>query len=64
LTTSSRRDTKLEQVRVCANIGIECVGYNPEKRPDTRYIIETLREMDHICGLIEADLCASSANPV
>ncbi|CAL4995414.1 unnamed protein product [Urochloa decumbens] len=58
---ASRRDIQLEQVRVCAKIGIECIDSNPEKRPVTRCIIETLREMDHTYGLNEAELCTSSA---
>ncbi|CAM0958877.1 unnamed protein product [Alopecurus aequalis] len=38
----SKRDGQLEQVRVCAEIAIECTDLNPMKRPDTQHIIDRL----------------------
>ncbi|CAM0958928.1 unnamed protein product [Alopecurus aequalis] len=35
-------DGQLEQVRVCAEIGIECTDPDPMKRPDTQHIINRL----------------------
>jgi hypothetical protein len=42
---NSLRDGELEQVRVCAKIGIECTNLNPAKRPDTQHIINRLNEV-------------------
>ena len=58
------QDTELNQVRVCAKIGVECRDFNPAKRPVTQYIIETLYEMEQTYGFIETDLCTSSATHV
>ncbi|KAM0843923.1 hypothetical protein ACQ4PT_057383 [Festuca glaucescens] len=44
---NSLRDEELEQVRVCAKIGIECTNLNPAKRPDTQHIINRLDEAEH-----------------
>uniref|UniRef100_A0ACD5Y3R8 Uncharacterized protein n=1 Tax=Avena sativa TaxID=4498 RepID=A0ACD5Y3R8_AVESA len=40
----SPSDVQLKQVRVCAEIGIECIDSNPAKRPDTQHIINILKE--------------------
>jgi hypothetical protein len=49
---NSLRDGELEQVRVCAKIGIECTNLNPAKRPDTQHIINRLDEVrDHSRGI-------------
>ncbi|KAK1606933.1 hypothetical protein QYE76_030606 [Lolium multiflorum] len=43
----SYEDTQLEQVRVCAEIGIGCGDFNPAKRPaSTHNIIERLKETE------------------
>ncbi|TVU26620.1 hypothetical protein EJB05_29174, partial [Eragrostis curvula] len=57
---TSQGDTRLEPIRVCAKIGIECTDFNPVKRPDTRRIIERLDEMEHTYGIILADFFTSS----
>ncbi|KAM3371757.1 hypothetical protein ACQJBY_018921 [Aegilops geniculata] len=36
---------QLEQVSVCTKIGIECMEFNPEKRPDAQGIIDMLDKM-------------------
>ncbi|OQU83026.1 hypothetical protein SORBI_3005G063600 [Sorghum bicolor] len=54
------QDIELNQVRVCAQIGVECSDFNPAKRPVMQYIIETLYEMEQTYGFIETDLCTSS----
>uniref|UniRef100_A0ACD5U825 Uncharacterized protein n=1 Tax=Avena sativa TaxID=4498 RepID=A0ACD5U825_AVESA len=38
----SHRDEQMKQVRVCAEIGIKCISFEPMKRPDTQYIINRL----------------------
>ncbi|KAF7045610.1 hypothetical protein CFC21_054692 [Triticum aestivum] len=38
----SQGDKQLVQVRVCAEIAIECADFNPAKRPDTQHIIDRL----------------------
>ncbi|XP_066342719.1 cysteine-rich receptor-like protein kinase 10 [Miscanthus floridulus] len=58
------QDTELNQVRVCAKIGVECSDFNPAKRPVTQYIIETLYEMEKTYGFIETDLCIPSTTHV
>ncbi|TVU26837.1 hypothetical protein EJB05_29402, partial [Eragrostis curvula] len=58
---TSLGDARLEPVRVCAEIGIECIDFNPEKRPDTQCILERLAEMERIYGFMKIDLCTSTA---
>ncbi|CAM0958874.1 unnamed protein product [Alopecurus aequalis] len=40
----SHSDVQLQQVRVCAEIAIECIDSNPAKRPNTQHIINILKE--------------------
>jgi hypothetical protein len=40
-------------------IGNRCIDPNPVDRPDTLYVIGRLDEMEHTCGFIETDICAS-----
>ncbi|XP_051185807.1 uncharacterized protein [Lolium perenne] len=42
-----------EQVRVCAEIGIECTNFNPAKRPDTEHIISRLDEAENFDKYVE-----------
>lgn len=42
----SQIEVQLEQVRVCAELGIECTNFNPEKRPDTQHIINRIDELE------------------
>ncbi|CAM0878602.1 unnamed protein product [Alopecurus aequalis] len=44
---------QLEQVRVCAEIGIECTNFDPAKRPDTQHIIDRLHETESMDEYIE-----------
>ncbi|TVU26830.1 hypothetical protein EJB05_29395, partial [Eragrostis curvula] len=53
-------DRLLGPVRICAEIGIECINFNRRMRPDTKHIIERLDEMEHTYGIMNVDLCTSS----
>ncbi|KAF7026424.1 hypothetical protein CFC21_038529 [Triticum aestivum] len=55
----SQSNVQLEQVRVCAEIGIECTNFNPAKRPDTQYVINRLAETETIDGYIETGVITS-----
>jgi hypothetical protein len=50
----------MEQIRVCAQIGIECTDNNPAKRPVIQHIIDRLDETESIGGSIET----SESNPL
>ncbi|GJM95201.1 hypothetical protein PR202_ga11909 [Eleusine coracana subsp. coracana] len=50
---------RLEPVRICAEIGIECTDFNPAKRPVTQHIIQRLAEVECTYGLIKSDLFIS-----
>lgn len=54
----------MEQVRACAEIGIECINPNPYERPDTKCIIERLAEIECTYGCIGTELCTPSATDV
>ncbi|GJM95204.1 hypothetical protein PR202_ga11912 [Eleusine coracana subsp. coracana] len=56
---TSQGDRRLEPVRICAEIGIECTEFNPTKRPVTQHIIERLAEMECTYGFIKSDLFIS-----
>lgn len=44
---TSQGNQDYEQIRVCAEIGIECMDFNPEKRPvSMKHIMDRLSEMD------------------
>ncbi|CAO2190811.1 unnamed protein product, partial [Urochloa humidicola] len=60
-TPEGEGDKRLEQVRVCTNIGNECVARNRMMRPSTQRIIEILHETERECGFIETDICTSPA---
>ena len=49
----SHSDIQLQQVRVCTEIGIECIDSNPAKRPDTQNIIDRLNETGSMVGYME-----------
>jgi len=50
----SQSDIQLEQIRVCAEIGIKCTDSNPAKRPQsTQYIIDRLDKTKCMGGYIE-----------
>lgn len=42
----SLEDTRLVQVRICAEISIRCVNYDPKNRPDIKGIIRRLAEIE------------------
>ncbi|KAG0531635.1 hypothetical protein BDA96_04G039500 [Sorghum bicolor] len=58
---TSQGDTRLEQVRVCAEIGLQCIDSDPRKRKTTRCILQKLDEMESRCGFI---LNGISTSPV
>ncbi|KAM3240245.1 hypothetical protein ACQJBY_053752 [Aegilops geniculata] len=60
LQQESQRDIHLEQVRVCAEIAIECADYNPAKRPVTKHIINRLDETESTSGSTETSGSTSS----
>ncbi|KAM3372269.1 hypothetical protein ACQJBY_019253 [Aegilops geniculata] len=45
LKATDQRDTQLDQVRVCAKIGTECMDPDPKKRPAARHIVVRLDKM-------------------
>ncbi|KAM0929068.1 hypothetical protein ACQ4PT_001887 [Festuca glaucescens] len=52
---------RLEQIRVCAELGIHCTEYNPGKRPVTQHIIDQLDEVNIMDGSIETGMSSTSA---
>ncbi|CAO2145655.1 unnamed protein product [Urochloa humidicola] len=60
----SQGGTDLEHVRVCTEIALECLDYNPEKRPTTQRIMEILNEIESRCVSVETDDGTSSATKV
>ncbi|KAF8730982.1 hypothetical protein HU200_016858 [Digitaria exilis] len=58
-TSQGDRDTQLQQIKVCAEIGLECMDSNPEKRPITECINEMLDEIESRCSFVETDTCTS-----
>ncbi|CAD6266943.1 unnamed protein product [Miscanthus lutarioriparius] len=42
----SQRNKELEQIRVCAEIGLECIDSNPRRRPTTEHILDRLYQME------------------
>ncbi|CAN6371397.1 unnamed protein product [Urochloa humidicola] len=58
----SRVDRRLEHLRACIEIGINCMDSNPEKRPLTWRKIQMLDEMECTYGSIEACSLTSLAS--
>lgn len=42
----SQGNKELEQIRVCAEIGLECIHSNPRRRPTTQHILDRLYQME------------------
>lgn len=57
LEGSDQRDTQLEQVRVCTNIGMECMDSDPKKRPAASHIVDRLEKMS---STVETGISSSS----
>uniref|UniRef100_A0ACD5Z7A8 Uncharacterized protein n=1 Tax=Avena sativa TaxID=4498 RepID=A0ACD5Z7A8_AVESA len=57
---NSKRDMHMEQVRVCAQIGIECIDKDPEKRPVMQCIIDRLDGAESSGCSIETNESSSS----
>uniref|UniRef100_A0ACD5ZGC7 Uncharacterized protein n=1 Tax=Avena sativa TaxID=4498 RepID=A0ACD5ZGC7_AVESA len=58
----SKIEIQLEQVRVCAEIGIECTNFDPAKRPDIQHIIKRLEETESMDKYIEIGMITSPQN--
>lgn len=61
----SHLDTQLVQVRVCAEVAMECTDFNPAKRPDTQDIIDRLgatQNADEFATEIGADVETKNSN--
>lgn len=54
----------LEQVKVCAEIGINCTDENPENRPAIQDIIRRLQETDISNSSVRSVASSSSAGQV
>jgi len=57
LEASEQWQVKLEQVKLCTKIGIECMDLDPKKRPVARHIIDRL---DKMASTIETGISGSS----
>lgn len=57
----SREDAMLEQVRVCIELGIQCVEPNPGNRPVTKYMIDRLDEVNIMDVSIKTSVSGTSA---
>ncbi|CAM0958931.1 unnamed protein product [Alopecurus aequalis] len=55
----SHREVQQEQVRVCAEIGIECIDSNPAKRPNMQHIVDRLDKTKIVDGYIETGVITS-----
>lgn len=53
---SSAIDTVLGQIRVCFEISMDCMEFNPEKRPMTKHIIELLMQTECMDEFNETDV--------
>jgi len=42
----SQGNKELEQIRVCAEIGLECIDSNPRRRLTTEHILDRLYQME------------------
>jgi hypothetical protein len=60
LKPSDERETLLEQLRVCMEIGIECMDLDPNKRPAARDIVDRLDKTEH--GVCSGETAISSCD--
>ncbi|GJN35437.1 hypothetical protein PR202_gb24214 [Eleusine coracana subsp. coracana] len=56
---TSQGDIRLEPVRICTEIAIECTDFNPAKRPVTQHLLERLAEVECTYGFMKSDLFIS-----
>uniref|UniRef100_A0ACD5YHJ8 Uncharacterized protein n=2 Tax=Avena sativa TaxID=4498 RepID=A0ACD5YHJ8_AVESA len=57
----SEGQKQLEQLRVCAEIAVECIEFNPAKRPDPQNVIDRLQEVEITYGSIASTGVASTS---
>jgi hypothetical protein len=55
----SLEDTRLQQVRVCAEISMSCVNYDPSKIPNIQSIIKKLDEIEGTDEFTESGVTSS-----
>jgi len=51
----------LEQIRVCAELGIQCVAFNPGNRPVTKHMIGMLDGVNIMDGFVKTGVSSTSA---
>lgn len=51
-----------QQVKVCIEIGIDCMDHDPRKRPTTRYIIDLLDNKREMKQPVRIDICKTICN--
>lgn len=56
-----QEDTLLEQIRVCSELGIQCVEFNPANRPTTKHMIDRLDEVSMMDGSMKIGVSSTSA---
>ncbi|XP_044352180.1 uncharacterized protein [Triticum aestivum] len=59
MVEKSHSDVQMEQVRICAEIAIECIDFNPAKRPDTQHIISRLDQIKIMDGYVKTGMITS-----
>jgi len=52
----------LEHVKVCAEIGFDCMDSDPVKRPMAQHIIEMLDGLEHKHGCFDIDLSTTQVS--
>ncbi|TVU26795.1 hypothetical protein EJB05_29359, partial [Eragrostis curvula] len=57
---TSPEDTRLEHIRECAELAIQCADFDPDKRPDTQHIINRLAEMERVYDFLNTDSAATN----
>ncbi|KAF7033599.1 hypothetical protein CFC21_044683 [Triticum aestivum] len=59
MVEKSHSDVQMEQVRICAEIAIECIDFNAAKRPDTQHIISRLDQIKTMGGYVKTGMITS-----
>nr|XP_020157209.1 disease resistance protein RGA5-like [Aegilops tauschii subsp. strangulata] len=59
MADKSHSDVQMEQVRICAEIAIACIDFNPAKRPDAQHIISRLDQIETMGGYVKTGMITS-----
>ncbi|XBH65367.1 hypothetical protein VPH35_118980 [Triticum aestivum] len=51
----------LEQIRVCADLGVQCIASNPDNRPVTKHMIDRLDDVNIMDGSIKTGVLSTSS---